>query len=205
MKLHYVLGLFLLTGLLFTANGLHAQKVRVKDGKFDALKGQEKVNVKYNYDNMSVGKFEKEEDYINEKVQEKNEDEAGTGDEWKRKWMDDREARFEPKFEELMNEYLQDEGMMVGRYPEAKYTLVVHTTFTEPGFNVGVMRRPAYINVEIHLVETANMDKNLATAKVEKVPGRDAMGFDFDTGYRLQESYAKLGKTFAKYLTKKVF
>jgi hypothetical protein len=205
MKLRFALGLMLMTGLLFSTQDLTAQKVKVENGKFDALKGQSKVNVSYSYENMGVGKFEKEEDYLNEKVTEKNEDEAGTGDEWKRKWMDDRESRFEPKFEELMNEYLKEEGVMVGRYPDAKYTLVIHTTFTEPGFNVGVMRRPAYINANIHLVETANMKQDIAMAKVEKVPGRDAMGFDFDTGYRLQESYAKLGKTFAKYLTKKVF
>lgn len=205
MKMRYALGLCLLAAALFFSTDALAQKVNTKSGKFEALKGQDKVNVAYRYDNMGVGKFEKEEDYLNEKVTEKNEDEPGSGDEWKRKWIDDREARFEPKFEELMSNYLEDEGMKVGRYPDAKYTLVVHTTFTEPGFNVGVMRRPAMINADIYLVETGNMDKKLGLATIEKVPGRDAMGYDFDTGYRLQEAYAKLGKTFAKYLVKKVF
>ncbi|MCB0661309.1 MAG: hypothetical protein KDC24_01110 [Saprospiraceae bacterium] len=203
--MRFALGLFVMAATLFFATEMSAQKVVMKSGKFDALKGQDEINVSYRYDNMGVGKFDHEEDYVDEKVREKNEDEPGSGDEWKRKWEDDREARFEPKFEELMTEYLKDQGTKVGRYPYAKYTLVIHTTFTEPGFNVGVMRKPAMINANISLVETDNMDKELAKATIEKVPGRDAMGYDFDTGYRLQEAYAKLGKTFAKYLVKKVF
>jgi hypothetical protein len=183
---------------------LHAQKVKDIEGSFNALKGQKKVNVSYVYDNMGVGKFDKEADYVNEKVAEKNEDEAGSGDEWARKWVDDREARFEPKFEELMTEYLKDHGMVIGRYPDADYTLIVETTFTEPGFNVGVMRKPAFINLEIKLVKTSSMKKPVGKCTIKNIPGRDAMGFDFDTGYRLQESYAKGGKTFAKYLDKKV-
>ena len=78
--------------------------------------------------------------------------EAGTGDSWAIKWVEDREARFEPKFEELFNKHLEDDGVKLGRYPEAQYTLILKTTHTEPGFNVGVMRRPAHINVEVSVV-----------------------------------------------------
>ena len=189
--------------LLFTTQGV-SQKVDVFEGKLKFLKGQEKLNVKYVYDNMSVGKFDKEEDYIAEKTADKNKDEAGTGDEWARKWVDDREARFEPKFEELFNKHLEDDGLKIGRHEDAQYTLILKTTHTEPGFNVGVMRRPAHINVEAWFVETANMDKVEGKVRMKKVPGQDAMGFDFDTGLRLQEAYAKTGKALGKYLAKKV-
>jgi len=179
-----------------------AQKIKVYEGKFKALKGEKIINVAYDYSNTSVGKFDVEQDYLDEKVQEKNEDEAGTGDSWLIKWNADREERFEPKFEELMNEYLNKEGIKVGKYPDAKYTLILKTTHTEPGWNVGVMRRSAHINADIWLVETGT-DKAEAKMELKKVPGRDAWGFDFDTGYRLQEAYAKCGKSLAKYLTKK--
>ena len=189
--------------LLFTTQGF-SQKVDVFDGKLKFLKGQSKLNVKYDYSDMSVGKFKKEQEYIDEKTADRNKKEAGSGDEWARKWVDDREARFEPKFEELFNKHLEKDGMKIGRYEDAKYTLILKTTHTEPGFNVGVMRRPAHINVEAWFVETANMDNVEAKVRMKKVPGQDAMGFDFDTGLRLQESYAKSGKALSKYIAKKV-
>ena len=190
--------------VLFTV-GAFAQKPNIYKGDFSALKGEENINVKFTYEDMSVGKFDKEADYLAEKVADKNKDEAGEGDAWKAKWIDDREFRFEPKFFELFNEYGKDNGFEGGEFDDAKYTLVINTYHTEPGFNVGVMRRPAHINVDIQLVETAAMDKALGKLKMEKVPGRDAWGFDFDTGYRLQESYAVVGKVLAKYFTKKVY
>jgi hypothetical protein len=184
---------------------LHAQKTDLYEGSMDALKGQSKVNAVYDYSKMSVGDFDKEADYLDEKSADRNKDEAGSGDSWRMKWAADREARFEPKFEELFNEYMSGHKLKAGHYPDAKYTIIVKTTHTEPGWNVGVMRRSAHINAEIWLVATANMDKALGKFKLTKVPGRDAWGFDFDTGARLEESYAMTGKVFAKYRDKKVF
>lgn len=191
---------FVLTTCIFSQS--FAQKTKVYEGNFKALKGETMVNVEYDYSNTSVGKFDKEQDYLDEKVQEKNEEESGSGDSWLIKWKSDREERFEPKFEELMNEYLSKDGVKVGKYPDAKYTLILKTTHTEPGWNVGVMRKSAHINADIWLVETGSEDA-LGKMEMRKVPGRDAWGLDFDTGYRLQEAYAKCGKSLAKYLSKK--
>ena len=47
------------------------------------------------------------------------------------------------------------------------------------------------------------MDNVEAKMTIKKVPGQGGFGADFDSGYRLQESYAKLGKTLAKYIDKK--
>ena len=192
-----------LFSLAIFSSPLFAQKAKVYEGNFKALKGEKMINVEYDYSNTSVGKFDKEQDYLDEKVKEKNEEEAGTGDSWLIKWKSDREERFEPKFEELMNEYLGEEGIKVGKYPDAKYTIILKTTHTEPGWNVGVMRKSASIDTDIWLVETGK-DNALGKLALNKVPGRDAWGLDFDTGYRLQEAYAKCGKSLAKYLTKKV-
>lgn len=192
--------LLLALGLYTSAT---AQKLVVYEGNLNFLKDQKTLNVNYDYSNMSVGDFEKEQDYIDEKVKEKNKDKAGEGDTWAKKWVADREERFEPKFVELINEYLEGK-MKVDNKKEAAYTLILKTTHTEPGYNVGVWRRPAHINVDVWFVDTKDNSKVLAKAKMEKVPGQDAWGFDFDTGYRLQESYAKCGKEIGKYLVKKV-
>ncbi|NUQ24447.1 MAG: hypothetical protein HUU34_10890 [Saprospiraceae bacterium] len=180
-----------------------AQKFNVYEGSLNFLKDQKTLNVIYLYEDMSVGDFDKEQDYIDKKVKEMNDDEAGKGDSWAKKWVADRNERFEPKFEELINEYLEGK-IKVSNKDAAAYTLVLKTTHTEPGFNVGVWRRPAHINVEAWFVDTKDNSKVAAKAKMEKVPGQDAWGFDFDTGYRLQESYAKCGKEIGKYIMKKV-
>ena len=198
---------FTISAVLFTflaVSPLSAQKLNFKKGDFKALKGESRVNVEFVYD-TSVGKFDKEADYVAEKVAEKNKDEKGSGDAWKVNWEADRKERFEPKFYELFNERSETNGFEAFRFDDAKYTFIIKTTHLEPGWNVGVMRRSAHINVEITLVETASRDKILGKAIMEKVPGRDAFGYDFDTGYRIQEAYALTGKILVKYLMKKVF
>jgi len=85
----------------------------------------------------------------------------------------------------------------------AGYEMNIHTTFIEPGFNVGITRKPAFINAEIRFRESGS-GKEVAVITVQNCPGRDAVGFDFDTGYRLEEAYAKLGKSLAGFILKKL-
>ena len=85
---------------------------------------------------------------------------------------------------------------------KANYTMIVETTFTEPGFNVGVMSKVASINLKITFVDKSG--KEMAKMTIDKVPGRDAMGFDYDTGVRIEEAYAKAGKSVGKFIDKKI-
>ncbi|MCB9169546.1 MAG: hypothetical protein H6597_06515 [Flavobacteriales bacterium] len=187
--------------LALTVAGMaNAQKMKVVQGSFDALKGQKKVDLAFTYDNMKVGKYD-EPEYISKKTEEYNEKEPGKGDTWAKSWVSDRESRFEPKFEVLFN----DGGKIQGARgnDDAQYQLKVHTTFTEPGFNVGVMRRDASINADVYLVEKSS-GKELGKMTVVGVPGGQFGGYDFDSGSRLTESYAKLGKELRKWLDKKL-
>lgn len=179
-----------------------AQKLKLFSGELDFLKGQKTINVQYDYSNMGVGKYEQEEDYVTDKVNDYNKKEAGKGDEWKKNWVADRAERYEPKFEELMNKELEKDGIQFGNYPDAEYTLILRTTFTEPGFNVGVARKNAYTDLEAVFIPTGS-SKEMAAISIENSPGRGGMGYDFDTGYRIQESYAKAGKELAQFLKKK--
>lgn len=189
--------------LLFAISSTFAQKIKVLAGDVTAFKGKEVVNIEYDYSKMSVGKFKNEEDYIEKKVKEYNEKEAGKGDKWAQAWVDDRGNRFEPKFEELFNKYASGKtgGVALEKHGDNEYTLTFKTTFTEPGFNIGMMKKPASINGE--LILTDSNGKELVKMAAYGCPGSQFGGFDFDTGTRIAESYAKCAKSLASYIVKK--
>jgi len=125
-----------------------------KSGDLSFLKGQTKLNIEYVYDNMMVGK-KPEAQYITEKVEKYNKDEAGKGDKWLESWKNDRTKRFEPKFEELLNKNLEGVNVNVSSSnKDAKYTLILKTVYTDPGYNIGITRKPSYIDVVVTFVET---------------------------------------------------
>ena len=197
--------LLLLTVLFLSGfSGLYAQKIKLVKGDLSFLKGQSELNIEYDYSDMAVGKFDKEEDYVNKKKEDYNSKEAGRGDRWAEDWEADRGNSYEPKFQELFNKYIEKAGIKVLHNPEAKYTMNFHTTFTEPGFNVGVWRGNAYIDAEIEFYETSNPENVLAVITVAKAAGKSFGGNDYDTEVRISESYAKCGKELAKFMRKKM-
>jgi hypothetical protein len=175
----------------------YSQTVVLKKGNITPLKGQKSLQVSFEYDNMLIGKDGLTETaYIKRKKDEYNAKEAGRGEKWEKDWYKDRKERFEPHFIELF-----DKHSPFTIADKAEYTLIFRTTRTEPGWNVGVMRAPARIDAEVLIVETQNPNNILAVYSINNAPGRDAMGYDFDTGYRLQEAYAKSGKALGKKMT----
>ncbi|RYE27979.1 MAG: hypothetical protein EOP48_34020, partial [Sphingobacteriales bacterium] len=127
--------------VLLTVSFASAQKVKLIEGDLSAIKSEKSINTEFSYENMSVGKFEKESEYVAKKTEEYNKKEAGRGDTWAKRWVDDREQRFQPKFNELFE---KASGMTIS--PKAKYTLIYKTTFLEPGFNIGVANKAAQNN-----------------------------------------------------------
>ncbi len=188
--------------MMFVGYGwTNAQKIVLESGKVPSLTSEPKINLEYDYSSFGVGKFKTEEEYVKHKMEEADSKEPGKGQKWKDGWVDARKTRYEPKFEELINK-VTSKGGSFGAYPEAKYTIKVKTAFVEPGFNVGVMKKPAYVNFEYHIYETANPANVIAKLSQRNVPGSQAMGYDFDMGSRIAESYAKAGKTLGKYFLK---
>jgi hypothetical protein len=171
-------------------------KLALKSGSLDFLRQEKQVNVAYSYDGMSVGKFVREQDYVDKKVAEYNKKEPGRGDKWREAWVNDRAARFQPKFETLLNHHVAEKlkDLKFGADPGAKYTLLLKTTALEPGYNVAISRRPALVSAEAIFCETQNRNNTVAVVSIEKATGMDFWGVDFDTGYRIQEAYAKAGK-----------
>lgn len=197
MKKLYLLALL----CALVTNGVYAQKIKVLDGSLDALKGIDKLNLEYDYSKMGVGKFATEKEYLDKKKKDYNEKEAGKGDEWVNSWEADRANKFQPQFEELFGKH---SGITAGDIPNAKYTLIFKTTYTEPGYNVYVTRKNAEIDGEAIIVETANRSNVIARLSVLNNPGRTFGGNDYDTGTRIQESYAVAGKGLGKYLKDKL-
>ncbi len=192
----------ILIQVLIAGSILNAQKISLKKGNLGFIKGQKSILVTFDYSNMAVGKFDREEDYIAKKVEDYNKSEAGKGDKWKEAWKNDRATRYEPKFEQLFNENASKIGLTGKRdVSDAQIEMNIHTTFTEPGFNIGITRKPAYIDLVITFRNIASGEE-LAVMEVDNCPGRDAFGYDFDTGYRIEEAYAKLGKSLAGYIAK---
>lgn len=191
--------------VMLCASPLLAQNLKLTSGSLEVLNGEKTLNLEYVYDGLTVGK-ESEQSYINKKVAEMNGKEAGKGDQWLVSWKGDRERRYQPKFEELLNKQFTEKqaDLKAGKNPDAKFTLVLKTTMLEPGFNVGVMRRPAAVSTEAAFYETKDRSKQVAVITILKAPGQDAMGYDFDTGQRLAEGYAKTGKELGKFICKTV-
>jgi hypothetical protein len=177
----------------------YSQKLKVIEGDLSVLKGQTAVKTEFTYDNMTVtNKNVPEAEFIETKKGEYEKKEAGRGEKFATAWVDDRASRFEPKFRELFAEH----SKMTTTDESAKYTLIFHTTHTETGYNIGISKRPAYIDGEAFLVETADKSKVVAKLTIENVPGSQFGGYDYDTGTRLAECYAKAGKDIGKAIGK---
>lgn len=197
-------GLFLATLLIGLGSFSYGQKMKVLEGNCDFLKNEKSINIEYDYSEMSVGKFDTEEEYVNKKVAEHNEKEAGKGDKWKESWEGSRQRVFHPKFEALFNKGLAKRGLSGSQdATDSKYTLIVKTLFLEPGFNIGVMSKAASTNLEYIFVETESR-KVVARFSQSGIPGAQAMGMDFDASTRISESYAKGGKMLAAYIYKQL-
>ena len=194
-----------LTLFVFITSGVYAQKVKVVSGKYDALKGISEYNLVFDYTDIKVDKFKTEEDFLKDKMDKREEKEAGTGEKFKESWFADRENRYEPKFIESFNKRFEDGELKVDKdLSSAEYTIKVHTTFIYPGYNVGIVRKDAVVSATIYFYKNDNPNTILLEMTLLKAPGDGAMGHDYNSGYRISESYAKMSKTLAGVLKKKV-
>ena len=196
-----ILSFFFASGILF------GQKLVT--GHLHILKGQTTVNIQYDYSDMGVGKFKNEDDYVADRTADMNKHSDGSGDKWASKWVSNRASMFQPKFETAFNAELYKYGLIAKEGVEdAKYTLIVHTTYTEPGYNVGVSSERAHIDVVVTLVETAARNVPLAVIDMPKMKNEGKMfhyGAAYDTGLRVSTCYERAGEVLGEFLVKNVF
>ncbi len=194
-----------MAAILISSGIVSAQKVKVTKGDLKFLKGQTQLNVEYVYDGMTVGRKQTEADYIKEKTEDADKKEKGKGQVWLDGWKGAREKRYQPHFEELMNKQLEKAGITTkSGNSGAKYTVILTTTKTEPGYNIGISKMPAYCDFRVEVVETANKSGIIYSANAFNAPGSQFGGYDFDVGSRVAESYEKMGKTLGGLIAKAV-
>lgn len=192
-----------LFALLFISTVAMAQKMKVIKGDFKNLKGISEYNLEFDYTNLKVDKFKTEEEFLADKMK-KRDDKEGTAEEFKENWFADRANRYEPKFIESFNKRFDKGEVKVDKgLSSAKYIMKVKTTWISPGYNVAISRKPAKVDATIYIYDAANPSKELLVVSYEKSPGNGAVGFDFNSGYRISEAYAKLAKEFAAHIQKK--
>jgi hypothetical protein len=193
----FVMGIF----LTFSAS-MFAQ-CKLTSGDIKVLKGQSTINMQYDYSKMAVGKFKTDDEYIASKTNERNKKKAGSGDEWAEKWKGDRESRFQPAFEKMLNMATQHFGSNCRELAsDAKYTLIVHTTFLEVGFSTFGYgpRKSAYISLTVDLVETSNPSMVLASIDMRKEEGHYMGDLEVDTGLRIESCYERAGASLGDFL-----
>ncbi len=183
----------LLVSMVFTS---FSQKIIQKSGSLNPIRGQTIVEIQFTYNDMTVGKMS-EADYVQKKMEEADKRDGDGGEKWFDSWNSDRSERFQPKFILLFNKYSKLLHA-VENNEAANYIMIVNTFFTEPGFDVGVAGKPAFISTTITFVAKDNPENEIALFEVLNAKGLAT----FDTGFRIQEAYAKTGKGFGAYLSK---
>lgn len=193
-----VIATFLLLSCIATLS--FAQSIVLTSGSVDFIKDQKVIDFFFSYEEMLVGKLT-EQEYVDKKTSEYNKKEDGKGEEWKAAWYGDRKERFEPKFLELFDKYMNEVGIAAGT-DGAKYRIEINTDFTEPGWNVGVMRQNASVDLSCK-VKDIETGEQVASIRIRNASANNFWGTDFTSGYRVQETYAKAGRELAKFLIKK--
>jgi hypothetical protein len=207
------------TALLIGATSVaFAQKTKITKGDFSELKGQKEVNLEFDYAQAQARggapfanwKAQSEQDWLQQIVDKKNEKEAGTGDDWKKRWEAAKDGPFPSNFETKMAEMWK--GTLVKRgLSDAKYTIRIKITYMDPGFSIGVSASDAYLSAIIEVVEGDNVTSSLTMDQIKGasaakfIPGGAIAaavdGATFER--RLGESYEKMAKSlYAKVLKK---
>lgn len=182
-----------------------AQDMDVKKGDFKFLKGEEELNVEFNYSDLKLMKDNlTNEQYVEERVKDLNEKSKGNGNAWKKKWEASPQMIWNPKFMELLNKvYGNEKNVTVEEgLTSAKYTLIVDVVWIYPGWDVAMMKKPAKVSTVLRFVETANKSNVLLEIQSDEAPG-DQWGSNFSNESRIGEGFAKTAKSLGKMMLKK--
>lgn len=186
----------LFTGTAFSqmGGGMATPMTAIQSGDIGALDNVTKVSFVYDFKEMGVGAFRNEADYIAKKYKEAEEKEKGKGDAFKESWEKAKTGKYPDRFETLFNKYGEKDLSMTGTRNDAsaEVTLTLKTTFIEPGYNIGISKKPAFIDMEC--IFTDKSGKELVRFFVKNAVGANMSGFDYDVSSRVVESYAKAAK-----------
>lgn len=193
--------LLFIAALVFSTT-LVAQKAKVTKGDWENLKGISEYNVVFDYSDLSIPKYDSEEEFLKDKMAKRDEKEPGTGKKFKKSWYSDREEFYEPRFIETFNDKSKKEGKKVGKDIGAEYTMKIHTTMIYPGYNVGIVRHNSKLELTLSVFKADSPDDVVFSVDYTKIEGQGNGGYDFNSGQRIADAYIIFGRAFAKHLKK---
>lgn len=206
----FELSFLVLANVLFNTGCVTYNKARLDSGSLDFLKHQSVVNVAFNYDGLRVGQINRksvpEQEYIDKRASESGANSQGSDQNFRQEWIGNRTSKYQPKFLALLNKQFEERkpSLDFGTYPEATYTMVMKSTYLDPGWNAGIVMRPALLSADVTFVKTQNPSNPLAKISLINMQGMDPMGLAFDQSWRIQESYAMGGKRLGALIRKKI-
>ncbi len=146
---------------------VNGQDNALVSGNTDFLKQDNIINIVFSYDNMAVGKFRTEKEYIDKKVAEHNNAEPGKGDKWLAKWNEKKSNEFERIFIMYLNKKLKKIKIKTDRgLTNAKYTFYVKPYYLEEGWGVVVSSLASEVRMQIFVCETADITKQVAEFRI---------------------------------------
>ncbi len=177
------------------------------DEKLSFLEGKEKIGIEFDYSETTVGDLETSEDeFLEKRIKEKNEEEAGSGDEWAEQWQNDKTGTFHPDFIEKMNkwwDYKLDGTLKVVNDPEMEERLVIKVERIEPGFYGGVVEKDAELDTKMLLIEDGNKDSPKTILGIKELSSPSGP-FDKSSTRRLGRCYEESGHYYAQHIAKKL-
>jgi len=196
MKKQLVLFVFLLSTVM-----IHSQKIKVKEGNIENLKGVDEYNVVFDYSNVKIPGYDSEELFLKDKMAKREEKLIGDGERFKKSWFDDRNNLYEPYFIKYFNEYfIMKRKIKVSKNNlDATYTILIKSEMIYPGYNVVVGWEGAKLHAIISVYETDSPENVLFTSKSFNIQGKPS----YNAGVRIANTYGILGRTLAGYLRKK--
>ncbi len=191
--------LLLSVGIMFLAlNVLSQRATDFRKANYSFLKSVKKINVVFDYEGMTVGKNQTEEDYVAETVAEKNEKKAGAGDEWKEAWEKGKLNTYEPGFIEKFNKSTKKLGLVASQGDDAEMTVIVKITRLEPGFYSYAVNRNAAVDLVLSFVETADHEKIVSQVIMTNMQGNE----NPSVSGRVYGAFATAGAYLGKYAYK---
>jgi hypothetical protein len=177
----------------------YGQKRKIVSGSLDGIGTQDTYELVFDYEGMRVGAEIDEVEYLKTKEADWEAKEEGQGAAFVRRWFEDRKTLYRPAFivgfQKFYKAKLGDD--------KAKYTLIIKTMRTEPGWYAGVMGHPAELDGECWVVESGNLSNVIAKIAFAGFVGKVSYGGGFEMTTRIQSAYEVLGNGLGDFIKRK--
>lgn len=187
---------------LFLVGSIYAQKFEVNQGSIDNIIGIKQYKIVFDYpSDLEVHKFNSEKEFLEYQVDKRESKKAGSGEEFRELWFENRANRYEPTFIKEFNDfYLEDRHVTVSRnYEEADHTMVVKVLFIHPGKDIVLWHQKAELEVTFEIYRTDDLETLLFSTEPLQIHGI-ADGDEFE---KVTTAFGELGRWSAKFFCRK--